>query len=357
MKKLCYNGLEIFKILGKSMKKFFKILFLLFAMSSYSLFAEDWFVCLGSYTNVSDAEACVLVFQNLGISAYVKELGTNNGTTQYRVFYNEKIETQDTALLMRKAILNSIGALEENSLINENDIWISSIEQTRFIAHPEKRRLTIKDSTTGNPIDNAEVKIDRRWNLLSDDYGVVPLPAEIPDGNHIILVIKGEEYIPLESSFVLTSGEITSIPQYSIVKKVDFDRIQIVLEWGEYPSDLDSHILSSNHHVYYGRKVSGNLDLDVDDTTSYGPETVTIRDPSENDVYRYYVHNYSSKDYTSDSGLSNSSAKITLIIGNEIAGVFNVTPNQQGVWWHVFDIKNKNQIVVVDEVTRTRGSN
>src|SRR5690606_13893163 len=63
------------------------------------------------------------------------------------------------------------------------------------------------------------------------------------------------------------------------------DEYRIVLTWGSTPRDLDSHLtgtLDSEqlfHVCYYSRKyiVDGEImaELDLDDTSSYGPETVT----------------------------------------------------------------------------------
>ncbi len=57
--------------------------------------------------------------------------------------------------------------------------------------------------------------------------------------------------------------------------------IKIKLTWGQNPRDIDSHLFTpSGTHVYFGNQ--GSLtsapfaNLDVDDTSSYGPEVVTI---------------------------------------------------------------------------------
>jgi hypothetical protein len=57
--------------------------------------------------------------------------------------------------------------------------------------------------------------------------------------------------------------------------------IKIKLTWGQNPRDIDSHLFTpSGTHIYFGSKGSLTAapfaNLDVDDTTSYGPEVVTI---------------------------------------------------------------------------------
>ena len=87
--------------------------------------------------------------------------------------------------------------------------------------------------------------------MKSDLEGKAPIPDEVQDGEHKLYVTKGNEYVKTESSFVLSQGEVASTPQISLPKAVDFKRIKIVLDWGEYPSDLDSHVEDSNFHIYF----------------------------------------------------------------------------------------------------------
>ena len=69
---------------------------------------------------------------------------------------------------------------------------------------------------------------------------------------------------------------------------IDADNLRIVLTWGEYPWDLDSHLYGKDkltdsdvfHTCYWAKNYyqgsTAIAKLDVDDTTSYGPETTTI---------------------------------------------------------------------------------
>ncbi len=73
--------------------------------------------------------------------------------------------------------------------------------------------------------------------------------------------------------------------------------VTMKLTWGVAPRDLDSHLLTpSGSHVYYGS--TGNLvaapfaNLDVDDTSSYGPEVVTLTRLMVG-TYKYYIRNFS----------------------------------------------------------------
>ncbi|MDO5417939.1 MAG: carboxypeptidase regulatory-like domain-containing protein, partial [Lachnospiraceae bacterium] len=126
--------------------------------------------------------------------------------------------------------------------------------------------------------------------------------------------------------------------------------VRIVLTWGSTPSDLDSHLFTpydntfgdSTYHIWYGnqRDAVGN-NLDVDDTTSYGPETMTIP-VLKNGLYKYYV-----ADFTHCAGgdptsfeMSNSGAMVNVYTSNGLTATFTVPANTSGVIWEVFELRN-----------------
>lgn len=129
---------------------------------------------------------------------------------------------------------------------------------------------------------------------------------------------------------------------------------RIVLTWGKTPADLDAHLTgprtdNSNNrfHVYYNSKTYSNpgntlrAKLDVDDTTSYGPETITISNQYQG-VYRYSIHNYTNRNSNNNDALAKSGATVNVYKGNQLMETFTV-PNQKGTLWTVFEI-NGNTI-------------
>jgi hypothetical protein len=78
--------------------------------------------------------------------------------------------------------------------------------------------------------------------------------------------------------------------------------------------------------------------LDLDDTLSYGPETITIYQQTAG-VYRYSVHDFSNKDeITSSSALSNSGAQVKVYQGASLIATFNAPTSQEGTLWTVFEM-------------------
>ncbi len=125
------------------------------------------------------------------------------------------------------------------------------------------------------------------------------------------------------------------------ISGMDADTMKIVLTWGSTPRDLDSHLYvdsgkdgSSDYHVSYMNKSTGGAVLDVDDTSAYGPETITI-DLNSNTSYLYWVHNYSGG---GSSVLSNSGATVKVYVGVSETPLytFNV-PNGNGTNWQLFE--------------------
>jgi hypothetical protein len=77
---------------------------------------------------------------------------------------------------------------------------------------------------------------------------------------------------------------------------------RVILTWGELPGDLDSHLVGADYatggvHVFYSDPGSlagaPYVELDTDDTTSFGPEVISIVHGATPQRYRYCVHNFS----------------------------------------------------------------
>jgi uncharacterized repeat protein (TIGR02543 family) len=154
--------------------------------------------------------------------------------------------------------------------------------------------------------------------------------------NYFNIKILGDRNIPGQNGTVSSSLTI--------------DQLRIVLQWGELPRDLDSHLVgpTSNggtFHIYFSNKTYMEsdvkiADLDLDDVTSYGPETTTIYNPIDG-TYTFYVHNYSGSPEISTSG-----AYVQVYNGTSSVPfyVFNV-PQGSGRYWTVFRYNSTTQTI------------
>lgn len=139
---------------------------------------------------------------------------------------------------------------------------------------------------------------------------------------------------------------------------------RIVLTWGKDPADLDSHLIGPAaqggiFHTWYGGKAyyynnSKIVDLDLDDTSSYGPETTTIRQDT-NGTYTFYVHHFSGA-----STISASGAKIEVYRGSSPTPikVYEV-PTDRGneIYWTVFTMTITDGQVTFTDVNAFSNTN
>lgn len=173
---------------------------------------------------------------------------------------------------------------------------------------------------------------------------------------------KTEEalYVIASKGAIVTENATVTINQI-ISKRIDDGQVRFVLHWADedendtVASDLDSHLVGpgasgdEKFHVYFG---NGNypeedsdeesyekyVDLDVDDTSYMGPETITIY-KNVNGIYHYYVHNFtdSSADsyYNHQTRLATSKPYVEVIRGNVRIAEFNLAETAQGNVWDV----------------------
>lgn len=110
------------------------------------------------------------------------------------------------------------------------------------------------------------------------------------------------------------------------------------LTWGENPSDLDTHLIGPNgYHIWYANQGSLSsapfASLDVDDTSSYGPEVLTALSFPEAGTYHYSIYHFSGS-----STITASPARVELTLNG---GTTVFTPPSGQIderWWNVFDI-------------------
>lgn len=331
--------------------KLFLIALILSVFSSV-VFADDYFISLGGADLKEDAETIKESLLKNGISSDVRKFSKVSGGDFYRVFFAENFATQDEALSRRKLLLSE---MVDKGLPVEN-VWIVSVSTKKYIEpEPEpERTIVVKDSDTGEPIPQVTCIIGDKWNLKTSPSGSVVLPEDVVDGEYELKLSKESEYVPTKTSFVVKKNSIVGASQFSIPRAVEYNRVKVVLDWGKAPADLDAHCYSESNHVYFEKRESGNLNLDRDDTMSYGPETITIKDPSPSETYQIYVFNYTDRLRKRSNRLSLSGAQITVYLDNDCVGTYKIKENQVGLWWHVLDIKNKNEIVLVDEVSNVK---
>ena len=205
------------------------------------------------------------------------------------------------------------------------------------------------NAITGERVQNVTIKVRRNWNnktgavlktLSSDSNGVYTLSYNA--GNYTLECSKNG-FVTAYKNIVVSTNDTTE-QNISISPALQDGDYRVVLTWGEDPHDLDSHLFGSNadgstYHVYYSDKNGYNADnelvanLDVDDTSSYGPETTTFTTDATG-TYEFYVDWYSGSGTWATSG-----GKVEVYSGNRLIGTYNVpSVNDQSGSWKVFTI-------------------
>jgi lysophospholipase L1-like esterase len=246
--------------------------------------------------------------------------------------------------------------VEDRTTYMETFLLVEGQEGDRGVAKGQ-----ITNALTGRGVSNAEIKVYNGWNntedfillktIKTDSYGNYEL--DLPIGNYS-LVINKNGFITGEKNIIVQRG-VTDNQNASISPTVTGNKFRIVLSWGLNPNDLDSHVVGklsngSDYHVYYRHKsqYDGDVEvcnLDVDDTTSWGPETVTLL-AEQNSPYYYYIHRYAGS-----GSIATSNARIDVYQGDNLIATYNVPTDQgTGDYWNVFAIDN-GQIIERNTMT------
>jgi uncharacterized protein YfaP (DUF2135 family) len=133
------------------------------------------------------------------------------------------------------------------------------------------------------------------------------------------------------------------------------DGLRVVLSWGATPKDLDSHLVYPENHIFFAAKKGDKANLDVDDTDSYGPETVTVNAKKHGQKYIYSVHDYTNSNKGSESRqLSDySDAKVFVYIGSTLIRTYYVPKGKLGNLWTVFYIDGDGEFHDVNKFGAT----
>lgn len=195
--------------------------------------------------------------------------------------------------------------------------------------------------SSGKRVANAQILLEGK------DYSGYTLATTNADGQFTINAKQNAIVLVGGQSNQLRSNTIEQVVQAANVTLNDClvlaeqsQNVTTRLSWGELPYDIDSHIVAPDgSHVYFGEQ--GHLlqapfmNLDVDDTDSFGPEIVTINKLMVGE-YHYFVHNYSE---TSQPGIFGSPIKVEL---NTPKGTQIFTPSTgtgESLLWSAFKLK------------------
>lgn len=222
---------------------------------------------------------------------------------------------------------------------------------------------TIKNALTGIGVPN--VSLEFRAGINAPDTETVLGNATTNAAGNFVADLDAGVYTIHASavslcdtnySVYVLGARTTGNQSGSMTTQLAQGQMRIVLTWGVTPSDLDSHLWAPHDgcesanpfHLYYGNNGSHGctaaFDLDLDDVTSYGPETTTVGtfdDPITFSPYNFLVHDYSNLSSPSSQAMSNSQGlRVEVFTGNSDSCeqlTFTMPPNTPATVWHVFE--------------------
>lgn len=198
-------------------------------------------------------------------------------------------------------------------------------------------------------IPNAEVIFQKNGEASITKYtntsGKVTIPSKYVNDAEVVMIIKKQGYSSLVTKCLCNGLTYAISPTMQ-----ELDGMRIVLSWDNSPQDIDSHLSYAGGYVCYHKKEASQANLDVDDTDGYGPETITITRKEQGKKYVYAVHNYSDRELTNNSNLSNiSRAKVFIYIGDTLIKTYIMPRGKKGTIWIPFLIDEMGNIVTVGD--------
>ncbi|EJP5460385.1 tetratricopeptide repeat protein [Escherichia coli] len=205
---------------------------------------------------------------------------------------------------------------------------------------------TVKDKR----IEGASVTLQRNGaqsvSGITNTSGSISLGTSFADNKDALLIVKKEGYSNLVVKCPCAGMTYAISPVMT-----NLDGMRVVLSWGEKPFDLDSHLIFPGGHIYFDSKEGTDANLDVDDTDSYGPETVTISKKQFGESYIYAVQDYSNKGLPNSNYLSASKAKVFVYVGSSLVRSYSVPAGKRGNIWTVFKLNPNGEFEDINSVT------
>lgn len=205
---------------------------------------------------------------------------------------------------------------------------------------------TVKDKR----IEGASVTLQRNGaqsvSGITNTSGSISLGTSFADNKDALLIVKKEGYSNLVVKCPCAGMTYAISPVMT-----NLDGMRVVLSWGEKPFDLDSHLIFPGGHIYFDSKEGTDANLDVDDTDSYGPETVTISKKHFGESYIYAVQDYSNKGLPNSNYLSASKAKVFVYVGSSLVRSYSVPAGKRGYIWTVFKLNPNGEFEDINSVT------
>lgn len=209
----------------------------------------------------------------------------------------------------------------------------------------------VRDATTANPVVGATVEL--RIGSGNTTGPVLATTTTNSGGGYSFASQQSRNYTIRGSRQGFVDGSVNvAVFGTTVVAPLTFlspgtgtIAWRFVLSWGSQPSDLDAYLTgpiaasAQRFVVYFGTPgslvASPFAQLDIDRTTGFGPETITMAQQIAG-VYRYYVNNFSQQ-----PSITVSNARVDVYQGNTLFNQFFI-PQGSGTYWTVFELNGSS---------------
>jgi hypothetical protein len=210
---------------------------------------------------------------------------------------------------------------------------------------------SVYDAVSHSYLSGVDVSVEGHPSLTAVTDSTGEFSIEVPEGDQVLNFSYNGRFF---ESWLVTIDDVTldyilnsDVVAYASIPTGQF---RAVLTWGSTPYDLDSHLVlpnGSHEDVYFSHKTANDAsaNLDIDDTSAYGPETVTISTILPG-TYYYSIYNYSgSGSPSANTTLGTSGATVRIYDGNTLLATYRASAitgasSSTDRWWRVFSFTN-----------------
>lgn len=284
------------------------------------------------------------------------------GDTPFKTIYTEfngKYDISDLPAGSYTLKISATGRYTFTSTVDVTNSTTTYVETLLMVSRGDASSGAVSgrviDAVTGASVPNVGYTVWKGWNNTSSNQVSSGTSA---DGNYAVSLPAGNYTVQFsKDGYTSNSVNVAIVAATQAEKDVTLSpsmiiptngTIRIVLTWGEIPSDLDSHLFGPTidgsaqfHTCYYGKDYDDGTtqiaNLDLDDTSSYGPETTTIYQADASGTYQFFVHDFSNRWSANSTALAQSGAQVKVYADNVQVAVYNVPTDKAGTLWHVFN--------------------
>jgi hypothetical protein len=215
----------------------------------------------------------------------------------------------------------------------------------------------VRDATNLASLAGATVVVVETGDTATTTNSGYSFPS-LPAGTyHINATLAGFDSAGVVVHIVNSSIPVGTTGDIILSPKLPSDHYRVVLTWGPYPRDLDSHLYLQGCEVYFGHRKCGSsatASLDVDVTSGYGPETISIADASAaTKSLRHFVYIY-----TTGGSFKDSRSEVKLYGPSGLVDTMHVPNPTSGEvsdrYWSTWDIHPDGTFSRVNKITSAK---